>query len=282
MKGLPGEEGQPDAADERIESYLDELLLRLRGHPRHARRLLSEVDSHLRESVEAGLAAGLDKPQAADQALRRFGPASAVARGLPSLAAYRTLLAQMIEAALLVVSALLLAAGVAAIPAAILGLTDNPDLVTGDPSRLALTPGRCQQLLHTFAGSSCAQALGYHHLQEVIRNHLLTGWLGFLVLAAWWVLHVHRKTRPALLPAGFALTVCGTLLGVVAAFLLAFGIADVARGVDSTAGVIGSGDLVATGATTMAAALLSWVVLARQAARPARNLTAAGAASGHQ
>jgi hypothetical protein len=271
VRPLPGEDEPVDAADERVESYLDELLLRLRGHPREARRLLSEVDGHLRESVEAGLAAGLDKPQAVDEALKRFGPPSAAARGLPSLVTYRVLFVQLIEAALLVISALLLAAGAAAIPAAMLGLTGNPDLVTGDSPRPALTQGRCQQLLHMSAGSSCQQALA-DHLQEVIRNHLLTGWLGFLVLAAWWVLHVHRKTQPALLPTGFTLTVCSTLLGVVAAFMLAFGIADVARGIDSAGGVIGSGDLVATGATMMTAALLFWVALARQAARPARNL----------
>jgi adhesin HecA-like repeat protein len=60
----------------------------------------------------------------------------------------------------------------------------------------------------------------------------------------------------------------------VATFLLAFGIADVARGIDNAGGLIGSGDLLATGATVMAAALLSGVALARQAARPARNLRA--------
>lgn len=273
MNGLPGEGDQLDADEERIESYLDELLLRLRGRPREARRLLSEVDSHLRGSIEAGLAAGLDKTQAAEETLKRFGPPSAVARGLPSRAAYRVLLAQMTEAALLVISTLALAAGVAAVPAAILGLTGNPDLVTGDPARPALTHGRCQQLLHMFAAPSCGQALADHHLEEVIRNHLFTGWLGFLILAAWWLLRAHRKTQPALLPAGFTLTVCSTLRGVVAAFLLAFGVADVAHGIHSTGGVIGSGDLVATGATIMIAALLSWVALARQATRPARNLT---------
>jgi hypothetical protein len=274
VTGLPGEDEPPDAAEERIEAYLDELLLTLRGRPREARRLLSEVDSHLREAIAAGLAAGLDKPQAVDQALRRFGPPSAVARGLPSLAAYQALLGQAIEAALLVISALLLSVGAAAIPAAILGLTANPDLVTGDPAHPALTHGRCEQLLHMLAASSCGQALTGHHLEEVIRNHLLTGWLGFLILVAWWVVHVHRKAQPALLPAGFALTVCSTLLGVVAVVLLVFGIADLAHGIDSTDGVIGSGDLVATGATILAAALLSWAALAWQATRPARNLTA--------
>jgi hypothetical protein len=272
VNGMPGEDGQPDAAEERMERYLDELLLALRGRPREARRLLSEVESHLRESIEAGLAAGLDKPQAVDEALNRFGPPAAVARGLPSLAAYRALLAQITETALLVISALLLAAGVAAVPTAILGLAGNPDLVTGDPSRPALTPERCQQLLHMVAAPSCGQALAGHHLQEVIRSHLLTGWLGFLVLVAWWALHVHRKGQPALLPAGFTLTVCGTLLGAVAAFLLAFGITDVAHGVDSAGGVIGSGDLVSTGATMLTVALLSWAALTRQATRPARNL----------
>lgn len=274
MNGPPGEEGQPGTADELIESYLDQLLLTLRGHPREARRLLGEVEAHLRESVEAGLAAGLGRQQAAEQALKKFGPPSAALRGLPSLPVYRALLAQMAEAALLVIGALLLAAGVAAIPAAILGLTGNPGLVTGDAAHPALTAGRCQQLLHMIAASSCGQALTDHHLEEVIRNHLLTGWLGFLVLAAWWILHVHRKTRPAVLAAGFTLTVCSTLLGVVALFLLGFGIAEVAHGIHSAGGLIGSGDLVVTGATTMAAALLSWAALARQATRPGRNLAA--------
>lgn len=67
--------------------------------------------------------------------------------------------------------------------------------------------------------------------------------------------------------------VCSTLLGAVAVFLLAFGIVGVAHGVRSTGGVIDSGDLVATGATMMTAALLSWLALARPATRPARNLT---------
>ena len=88
-EGLPGEDDQLDDAEELFESYLDELLLTLRGHPREARRLLSEVDNHLRESMEAGVAAGLEKPQAAEEALNKFGPPAAAARSMPSLAACR-------------------------------------------------------------------------------------------------------------------------------------------------------------------------------------------------
>ena len=272
MSNPPGG-GRPfDDPGERIDSYLDELLLALRGRPREARRLLAEVESHLRESIEAHVAAGLDELEATGEALRRLGPPSAVAQGLPSQPAYRSLLSQLTEAALLVVSLLFLAAGAAAVPAALLGLTADPGVVTGDRAGQVPAPGRCQQLLHMLAAPSCPQALAAHHLQEVVRDHLLSGWLGFLVLVAWWVLHVHRRNRPAVLPAGFALTVCGTLLGIVAAFLLAIGIPDIARGTDSIAGVTGSGDLVATGATIMAAALLSWAALARQAIRPARAL----------
>ncbi len=91
-----------------------------------------------------------------------------------------------------------------------------------------------------------------------------------MVLAVWWAVHVHRRNRAAILPAGFGLTVCGTLLGAVAVFLLAAGIPAVARG--STGGVIGSGDLVATGATMLMAALLCGTVLAWRAARPGQGL----------
>jgi hypothetical protein len=274
VNSLRGEDGQLEDPGERIDSYLDELLLALRGRPREARRLLTEVEGHLRESIEALIAAGFGEPEATEETLRRFGPPSAVARGLPPRAAYRTLLGQLTEAALLVISVLCLAAGAAAFPAAVLGLVAYPSLVTGDQPGQAVTPGRCQQLLHMLAAPSCPQALAAHHLQEVIRNHLLTGWLGFLVLVGWWVLHVHRKARPAVLPAGFALTVCGTFLGAIAALLLAIGISDVARGVDAIGDLIGSGDLVATGATMMAAALLCWMGLALQATRPASMLAA--------
>lgn len=194
--------------------------------------------------------------------------------GLPYQAAYRNLLGQLTDAALLVVSVLCLAVGIAAVPAAAVGLLANPGLVTGDQPGPAPAPGRCQQLLHMIAAPSCTQSLAAHHLQEVIRSHLVAGVFGFVVLAAWWLLHVHRKTRPAVLPAGFSLTVCGTFLGAVSVFMLAIGAADLARGTVSIGGVAGSGDLVATGATIMAAAAGCWLALAWQATRPGRALTA--------
>lgn len=265
MDDLPGCHGQPDPAGDRIESYLDELLLTLRGRPRDARRLLSEVEDHLRDSVAAGVAAGQSRLQATEEALRRFGPPSAVARGLPPRAAWLALLGQLVEAALFVIGVVGVAAGAAAVPAAVLGLSGDASLVTGDRPGQALAAGRCHQLMHLTGAPGCAQALSDHHLQEVIRNHLLGGWLGLVVIGVWWAVHVHRRNRPTVLPAGFPLTVCSTLLGVVAVFLVAIGGRNVAYGVASTDGLIGSDDLVATGASMLAAALLCGVVLARQA-----------------
>lgn len=266
--------GQPEDPADAIDSYLDELLLALRGSPRQARRLLAEVESHLREAVDVRVAAGIGTAQATEEALRNFGPPRVVARGLPRRAVYRSLLGQMTETTMFAVSLLCLAVGVAAIPAAVLGLTANPGLVTGDQPGPAPGLGRCQQLLHMTAAPSCAQALVAHHLQEVIRNHLLSGWFGFLVLAAWWVLHVHRKRGPVVLPAVFALTVGGTLLGATSVFMLAIGVPDYIRDTSSIGGLIGSGDLVATGATILVASLLCWAALAWQATRPAEALNA--------
>ena len=266
--------GQPHDPADAIDSYLDELLLALRGSPRQARRLLAEVESHLREAVEVRVEAGLSTAEATEEALRDFGPPRVVARGLPRRAVYRSMVGQITEATMLVVSLLCLAVGVAAIPAALLGLTANPGLVTGDQPGPAPTLSRCQQLLHMAPAPSCAQALVVHHLQEVIRNHLLSGWFGFLVLAAWWALHVHRKRRPAVLPAVFALTVGGTLLGATSVFMLAIGIPDYIRDTSSIGGLIGSGDLVATGATVLVASLLCWAALAWQATCPAKALDA--------
>lgn len=262
---------EPPGPDERLESYLDALFLELRGRPREVRRLLSEAEHHLRDMIDAAVAAGLSKSEATEQALRRFGPPSAVARGVPLRTAYLAVLGQLAETALLVLSMVCLAAGVAAVPAAIVGLTGSSRLITGDPAGETVTAARCHQLQQLVNTPDCIQALATHHLEEVLRSHLLTGWIGVVLLGLWWAVHAHRRSRPPVLPAGFALTVGSTLLATLAGFSLVFGIPAVTAGQASLGGVIGSADLVTTGATMMAAALAGWLVLAWRATRPARG-----------
>ena len=260
-----------DDAEERLQSYLDELLLALRGRPREVRRLLVEAEAHLRDAIDAEVAAGADRVDAVERAVRRFGPPSAVARGLPRAAAYRTLAAQLVEAALLVVGLLCVAVGLAAVPAALVGLTGHADLVTGDPPSVP-GPARCQYLQHLTAAQDCTQALSAHHVVEVVRSHLVVGVVGFVVVAAWWTLHTERRTRPTVLPAGFNLTACGILLGVASLPALVVGLRATIAGAGNIDGVIGSADLMVTGSTVLAVSLACWAVAARQLTRPARNL----------
>ncbi|MBO0810753.1 MAG: hypothetical protein J2P23_01775 [Microlunatus sp.] len=237
-----------DDPEERIQSYLDEVLLVASGRPRDVRGLLAEVEAHLRESVDAGLAAGLDRRQATEVALQRFGPPAGVVRG-SSAAAYRTMIAQLCEAGLLLVSVLCLAVGVASVPVAVVAMTGRSDLVTG---RQSGQPPVDQ-------------------LTETVRNHLVFGVVGVVTLVSWWLLQLRRRTRPVVLQSWFALTVCGVSTVAVAAIFLTVGLRDLVLHIDSAAGVVGAGDLVVTGATIAVAAALSWLALGRQATRPSHS-----------
>lgn len=62
-----------------LDEYLDELLLRLHGEPRTARRLLVEAEDHLLTATRAGIAAGLDPASAARAATASFGSPGVIA-----------------------------------------------------------------------------------------------------------------------------------------------------------------------------------------------------------
>ncbi len=61
------------AAAEVLDEYLDELLGRLHGEPRTARRLLAEAEDHLLTATRTGIATGLDPASAARAATASFG-----------------------------------------------------------------------------------------------------------------------------------------------------------------------------------------------------------------
>jgi hypothetical protein len=62
-----------------IDDYLDELRARLRGPAAERDRILAEAQDHLRESVAAGVAAGLTEAAAQQAAIDAFGSVRAVA-----------------------------------------------------------------------------------------------------------------------------------------------------------------------------------------------------------
>lgn len=63
-----------------VEEYLHQLRASLRTRPEETSRILAEAEDHLRESVAAGLAAGLTETEAAEAAISSFGTVRAVAR----------------------------------------------------------------------------------------------------------------------------------------------------------------------------------------------------------
>jgi hypothetical protein len=63
-----------------VEEYLRQLRASLRTRPEETSRILAEAEDHLRESVAAGLAAGLTETEAAEAAVSSFGTVRAVVR----------------------------------------------------------------------------------------------------------------------------------------------------------------------------------------------------------
>ena len=56
-----------------VDRYLDPLLAELRDSAADVRRVLAEVEDHLRDAVRAGAAIGLPEDEAEARAVERFG-----------------------------------------------------------------------------------------------------------------------------------------------------------------------------------------------------------------
>jgi len=63
-----------------IQKYLADLRREMRGNPLLARRVAEEVADHLAEAAAAGRNSGMSPEDAEENAVRRFGPASQLAR----------------------------------------------------------------------------------------------------------------------------------------------------------------------------------------------------------
>jgi hypothetical protein len=63
-----------------VDEYLSRLRANLRTGPELTREILAEAEDHLRESVAAGLRAGMTELEAQEAAVAAFGPARVVAR----------------------------------------------------------------------------------------------------------------------------------------------------------------------------------------------------------
>ena len=181
---------------DRIEGYLDQLLLELHGRATDVRRVLAETEEHLRDATSDGVAAGLSLDEAEAQAVARFGSPRAVARRFssPGLRLPRPALAEMASALVLLLAVGLLAIGASGVLSVAFRATLGDRFVAADLPGVTYTAARCRDFEEYHPEQpTCDRAAAAHHADEVETYRIAAGVLGAVVLAGWWL--VRRRHR---------------------------------------------------------------------------------------
>jgi hypothetical protein len=206
-----------------IDTYLDELLGRLRGDPATVRRILTESEAHLRDAVDAGATPA--------EAIARYGDPALVAAHQRASGAvpWLTVIGRLAVAACLLVSLGLVAVGVSGVVAAGMDAAFGPRFVAGDLPTISYTGPRCAEYFEYAPGTtSCLAAAARHHTDEVERYRIAAGVAGLVGLGVWFA--VRRRHQVGALPAGVvsgigatAFTVAAVLVGTAAIPILEAG-----------------------------------------------------------
>jgi hypothetical protein len=201
-----------------IDRYLDELMLERRGRATDVRRILTEVEDHLRAAVEDGATE--------DEAVARFGTPRDVARRFaPGRSA---VVADLARAAWLLAAVGLIAIGLSGVSSMAMRAAFGSSFVAGDPVGVTYTPARCADFLEYHGEShTCEAAASAHHADEVQLYRMAVGILGVLALAVW-----RLKIRRPLsrLPIELVPAIGAAVFGLVGAGLLAQGLSMLAEG----------------------------------------------------
>jgi MYXO-CTERM domain-containing protein len=209
-----------DTPADPIEDYLDRLFVTLNGSPRQVRHTLAEVEAHLRDAAEEGVAAGMPEPDAEAQAVARMGPVSGVAGPVPALARPSLALARRLAlTAGLVGGAGFLAIGGAGLIERLLVSVKGDAFLTAPWPADSYTRADCADWLAGDRSThSCVAAMLSDHVGDLLLEATAAGLLGLIVLAAYLVLRRRWRDRGTLtaLPAGTA-EALGTALATVAA-----------------------------------------------------------------
>lgn len=214
------------SATERIDSYLDCLVTELWGRAGEVRRILSEVEEHLRDAAAEGVRAGMTAEEAEAAAIARFGSPRTVARrfGIAGSPGVIVVAREALGALVMLAAVGLIAVGVSGVLAAGLRSAFGSEFVAGDVAGVTYTPQRCADFLafHPEAGD-CEAAASAHHADEVAQYRIAAGVLGLLLLGSWWEWRRARAERRyvGVLPTAFAVTVGVSVFGVAAGLLAA-------------------------------------------------------------
>ena len=259
-----------DAPGDVVEDYLDRLLVTLSGSPRQVRYTLAEVEAHLRDAVDEGIAAGLTEPEAQAQAVQRMGPVTGVTGPRTGLARPSLALARRLTlSAALIGGAGLVAIGGAGLVARALLAAKGDAFLTAPWPQASYTRADCARWLAGDPGThSCVTAMHADHAGDFLLQAAAAGLLGLLALAGYLVLRQRwqdRATRTAL-PAGTAEALGAALAAVaaVACFGTAFDTEMTQRGV-------GAGEPWSLGVAAAVAAAVFALALRRTLRRTRRG-----------
>ena len=178
----------PGEADDPIEVYLDELFATMRGSPRTIRRVLREVEDHLRDAAADAQRAGMTDDEAARSAVARFGPARALASTASVDGRIRAsaVLRQLAVMGCLLAGIGLIAVGASGVVAAGMGRVFGARFVAGDLPGVTYTAARCDDFARLVPeATNCDQAAAIHHYGEVVEYRIAVGVAGLVALLAW-------------------------------------------------------------------------------------------------
>lgn len=178
---------------DRIDAYLDDMLDRLEGTPAERRRMLSEAETHLRDSAEAYQRTGMDADAAQSAAIDAFGDAPAIAR-IANRRRPAELIAACIRAAAQLAVYGFAAIGLATLLARALALVTSTQWVYGAPTGYRFTAAQCAHWLAVQPGArSCSTAAALESSDDSFLFVLAAALIGLVIAGV--VLAAMRLTR---------------------------------------------------------------------------------------
>ena len=185
------------AADAPVEEYLDQLRAGLRGRDREL--VLAEAEDHLRDSVAAGLAAGLTERGAQEAAISAFGSVPAVVRAHRARDGRVAVLADLVLAAWKLGAAGLIAVGGSGVVAAVMNRVFGRAFIGQGQPGAAYPAARCRYWLSAYPHAhSCAQAALLESSSDAVSLRIVAGVFGLVLLAAYLLVRHYPWLHPSL------------------------------------------------------------------------------------
>jgi hypothetical protein len=197
-----------------LEEYLEQLRAGLRVPPREAELILAEAEDHLRETVAAGLSAGLTEREAQEAAISAFGSVRAVVRAHSSrpgnLVKGRTaaaVLGDLFLAAWKLGGVGLTAIGASGLVVALMNHTLGRAFTGQPPAGVTFPQARCAYWMSLWPQAhSCVQAVTLEASSDNVVLRGGAGAVGVLLLVAYAATRTllrQRRRGPAVLLAGY-------------------------------------------------------------------------------